>query len=126
MKTHSTKGFTLVELLGVVAIIAVLATVSITSISGAIQGGREAAAKRQIQTLNSAYQNYLAAGGVTTTSDAQVAINTLTSAVQLPNSTQTVGPFLLSAPNATVLDKNGASKAVTFAVNTGFAAPGAY
>lgn len=120
MKKLATKGFTLVELLGVVAIIAVLATVSITSISGAIQGGREAAAKRQIQTLNSAYQNYLAAGGVAAGNTASAVITELTSTVTLPGSSQTVGPFLLSNPGANVLNKSGANVPLNFNAATGF------
>jgi prepilin-type N-terminal cleavage/methylation domain-containing protein len=120
MKTHNTKGFTLVELLGVVAIIAVLATVSITSISGAIQGARESASKRQIQTLNSAYQNYLAAGGVAAGNSATAVITELTSTVTLPGSTQTVGPFLLSNPGANVLNKAGNNVALNFSASTGF------
>ena len=114
------KGFTLVELLGVVAIIAVLATVSITSISGAIQGGREASSKRQIQTLNSAYQNYLAAGGVASGTNAAAVITELTNTITLPNSTQTVGPFLLSNPGANVLNKAGANVPLNFNAATGF------
>ena len=114
----NTKGFTLVELLGVVAIIAVLATVSITSISGAIQGGREASAKRQIQTLNSAYQNFLAAGGVKPANKA-AAYTALQGNVQLTPSTA-VGPFLLTAPDDNVKSSSGANVPVTFDNLTGF------
>lgn len=62
-KLSNSKGFTLVELLGVVAIIAILAGIAITGINGAISGSREAAQKRQVQTLNSAYSQFTAAGG---------------------------------------------------------------
>jgi len=122
MKLNKTKGFTLVELLGVVAIIAVLATVSITSISGAVQGGRVASSKRQIQSLNSAYQNFLAAGGTvpTGTTDTAVVFNALTNVVKLPESNQTVGPFLLSAPAGSVNDKNGNPVTLGFTVDRGF------
>ena len=116
----NTKGFTLVELLGVVAIIAVLATVSITSISGAIQGGREASAKRQIQTLNSAYQNYLAAGG-SATGQTLTSINTaLQAALPLPNSSQSVGPFLTAPFATTVLNADGDPVTIEFDPALGF------
>jgi len=61
--TANSKGFTLVELLGVVAIIAILAGIAITGINGALAGSREAAQKREIQILNSAYAQWSAAGG---------------------------------------------------------------
>jgi len=120
MKMNKTKGFTLVELLGVVAIIAVLATVSITSISGAVQGGRVASSKRQIQSLNSAYQNYLAAGGADQGASVSDAFVALTNKVRLPESNQEIGPFLLSTPPTTVNDKNGNPVNLSFNRDTGF------
>jgi prepilin-type N-terminal cleavage/methylation domain-containing protein len=124
MKLNKTKGFTLVELLGVVAIIAVLATVSITSISGAVQGGRVASSKRQIQSLNSAYQNYLAAGGSAQGATVTSAFDALVNKVQLPESTQEVGPFLLSRPLTTVKSASGGDVPLTFDVDRGFDAAG--
>jgi prepilin-type N-terminal cleavage/methylation domain-containing protein len=129
MKLNKTKGFTLVELLGVVAIIAVLATVSITSISGAVQGGRVASSKRQIQSLNSAYQNYMAAGGTMPFAimgndqvAAGTAIDFLLTKVTLPESNQQVGPFLLARPphNAAVLHADGTTVGLFFSQDTGF------
>lgn len=117
---NKTKGFTLVELLGVVAIIAVLATVSITSISGAVQGGRVASSKRQIQSLNSAYQNYLAAGGASQGGTVSSAFTALIGKVTLPESNQQVGPFLLSTPLTTVKAADGSDVALGFDVDTGF------
>lgn len=124
MKLNKTKGFTLVELLGVVAIIAVLATVSITSISGAVQGGRVAASNRQIQTLNSAYQNYLAAGGSTAETSAANVMTVLQARINLPASNQLIGPFLLATPpdGANVRRANGNVVALNFNTNTGFSA----
>lgn len=117
---NKTKGFTLVELLGVVAIIAVLATVSITSISGAVQGGRVASSKRQIQSLNSAYQNYLAAGGAGQGTTVTTAFTALVGKVTLPESNQQVGPFLLSTPLETVKNADGSDVPLSFNVDTGF------
>lgn len=95
----SQGGFTLVELLGVVAIIAVLATVAITSIQGAIQA-------------NSAYQNYLAAGGVADTNSVTTVIAGLYNTV--PVAGRPVGPFLKSHVLETVKDADGVDVPLTF------------
>lgn len=58
-----TAAFTLVELLGVIAIIATLSSVVVASIQGSLSASREAAQQRQIQTLNSALAQWEAAGG---------------------------------------------------------------
>lgn len=57
------NAFSLVELLGVVAIIALLANVALISTRGSVAGSQEALIKRQVQSLNSAYQSYIASGG---------------------------------------------------------------
>jgi type II secretory pathway pseudopilin PulG len=61
---RSVRAFTLVEMLGVIAIIATLGTVSIISIKDAVQAGQKAAVQREVQTLNTALQNFKSAGGV--------------------------------------------------------------
>jgi len=57
------NGFTLVELLGVIAIIALLANVVLMSIQGSLGASQEALIKRQVQTMNSGYQSFIASGG---------------------------------------------------------------
>jgi prepilin-type N-terminal cleavage/methylation domain-containing protein len=56
-------AFTLVELLGVIAIIALLANIALMSVQGTLGASQEGAIKREVQVLNSAYQNFIAAGG---------------------------------------------------------------
>lgn len=92
-------GFTLVELLGVIAIIALMATVVISSIQGAVDTARASAAARQIQILNSAYQTYIASGGpvladVTTVDEA---VGELLKPLPMGNITKPIGPFLIAA-----------------------------
>lgn len=57
------SAFTLVELLGVIAILALLANIVLVSVQGALGGSQEGAIKREVQVLNSAYQSFIAAGG---------------------------------------------------------------
>lgn len=63
IKKNSRGGFTMVELLGVVAIIALLSTIAITSLQGGLNAARSGAYNREIQILNTSYQTYIAAGG---------------------------------------------------------------
>jgi len=58
------KGFSLLELLGAVAVVAALATVSVVSIKDAVQAGQRAGAQKDLQNLNSALQNFRSSGGV--------------------------------------------------------------
>jgi len=58
-----TGGYSIVELVGSIMIVLILAAISISTIGANKCAGLEAACKREIQTLNSAYQSYVAAGG---------------------------------------------------------------
>jgi len=57
------RAFSLVEILGAVAVTLTLATVSVVSIKDAVSAGQKAAAQRELQTLNTSLQNFLSAGG---------------------------------------------------------------
>jgi type II secretory pathway pseudopilin PulG len=57
-------AFSLVEILGAVAVLATLATVSIISIKDTVQASQRSAAQRELQKLNTALQNFKSAGGV--------------------------------------------------------------
>jgi type II secretory pathway pseudopilin PulG len=59
-----TRAFSLVEVLGAVAVLATLAAVSIVSIKDTVQAGQKASAQREIQALNAALQSFKSAGGV--------------------------------------------------------------
>lgn len=58
-----TGGYSIVELMGSIMIILILAGISLHTMGLNKCAGLEAACKREIQTLNSAYQSYVAAGG---------------------------------------------------------------
>jgi len=61
---RNVRGFTLTELLGVVAVIAILAAIVISSVRGTLRASQESVLKGNLQRLNSAVQNYKSAGGV--------------------------------------------------------------
>lgn len=52
----NTKAFTLVDLLGCIAIIAILATLAFPSIKGAIQASKDSSQVQQVQVLNFALE----------------------------------------------------------------------
>jgi prepilin-type N-terminal cleavage/methylation domain-containing protein len=62
-KIKKTYGFTLIELMVVVAIIAVIATVIIVSISAVKSRGRDTKRVRDIQEINTAINLYILANG---------------------------------------------------------------
>lgn len=119
------KGFTLVELLGVVAIISILATVAIVGIQGSIAAAREGAAMRQVQVLNSAYQTYIAAGGnvLTNAETVDEVIQTLMQPITMAHITMPIGPFVLAEDIADVYTPMipvAGTKVLTFNAGTGF------
>jgi len=59
----SYSAFSLVEVLGVTAVLATLAAVSVVSVKDTVQAGQRSSAQREIQTLNSALQNFRSVGG---------------------------------------------------------------
>lgn len=61
---NSTKGFSLVEILGAIAVVSTLAAVSVVSIKDTVQAGQKAGAQKELQHLNGALQNFRSAGGV--------------------------------------------------------------
>lgn len=70
------SGFSLVEILGAVAVLATLASIAFISVKDSVQAGQKAAAQRQLQALNTSLQNFKSVGGVvpeTTNPDAVLA-----------------------------------------------------
>ena len=59
----SKKGFSLVELLVVIAVIGVIAAIAIPAMSGVFENSNVAKNKRNAQTIASLYANLRAAGG---------------------------------------------------------------
>ena len=115
IKKSKTGGFTLVELLAVVAIIAVLTAVVVNSIGNAIQASEQAAINRQVQVLNSAYQSYMAAGGAPVANVTDV-VAALQSNAELVSGI--TSPFILNAPPTTMplsgVDQTLAFDGITF------------
>ena len=63
MSKERTKGFSLLELLIVVAIILIIATIAIPSLMRSRQAAQESSAVAQIRTINTAEVTYLSANG---------------------------------------------------------------
>jgi type II secretory pathway pseudopilin PulG len=81
-------GFTLVEVLGVVACVAVLATVALVSTKDAVSAGRTSALQRDLQGLNTALVNFQSAGGaIPRNADAKAAVQSLMVGTQLGGET---------------------------------------
>jgi type II secretory pathway pseudopilin PulG len=57
------KAFSLVEILGGVAVAVTLATVAVVGVKDTVVSGQKAAAQQEIRQLNQALQNYKSAGG---------------------------------------------------------------
>ena len=64
------RGFSLMELLGVVAIIAIIAAIAISSSRGMLRAGQESKIQAELQRLNTAAQQYKSVGGRFVLSDA--------------------------------------------------------
>lgn len=89
------RAFTLVELLGCVAVIVVLAAIAIPTVQNMVVESQRHALKAELQRLNSAAQQYVGAGGVlpNTTNGA---INALKTPITFGGGT--LGPFLSGDP----------------------------
>jgi type II secretory pathway pseudopilin PulG/uncharacterized protein YjbI with pentapeptide repeats len=57
------SGLSLVEILGAISILAVIASLSLTSVQDSLQSSQRSAVQRELQALNTALQNFKAAGG---------------------------------------------------------------
>jgi len=93
----SNSGYTLQELIGVISIILALAAVSILATSLTRCAMRESALNREITLTNSAYQNFLAAGGPPGTTKEEILAD-------LHEPYNGVGPFLIAGVNSTLAE----------------------
>jgi prepilin-type N-terminal cleavage/methylation domain-containing protein len=99
MKVSASSGFTLVEILAVVACVSVLATVALISTQESVSASRMAALQRELQTLNTALVNFRGAGGVVPEgADARRAVEALQVGTELGGETYKA---LLTTPEFT-------------------------
>jgi prepilin-type N-terminal cleavage/methylation domain-containing protein len=63
MRSNTTKGFTLIELIVVIAIIGILATVGVASYSNVMQSARDSKRKSDLKELSVALQRYYVKNG---------------------------------------------------------------
>ena len=73
-KISKKKGFSLVELLVVIAVIGVIAAIAIPAMTGIFGNSRQAKAKRNAQNLASVYASAVAAGSTITATDVPTAM----------------------------------------------------
>jgi type IV pilus assembly protein PilA len=85
-KLQNKKGFTLVELLIVIAIIGVLAAIIIPNVSGLAGSGKTEAGKAELSTLQTAMDTMMAKNGVVAVTAVTVATATMTSFPDAANS----------------------------------------
>ncbi len=78
------QGFSLVELLVVIAVIGVIASIAIPAMGNVLGGSRETKARKNAALIAVTYNNAIAAGAVSDELELQDVINTLTTTGKKP------------------------------------------
>lgn len=82
-RANNSRALTLLEILGVVAVILTIATIAVISTKDTVSASQKAVAQREIQQLNTAVNNFKAAGGVFQSSTVQDILDALQDGVDL-------------------------------------------
>ena len=93
-KLHGNKGFTLVELLIVVAVLGVLAAIIVPSMTGVVEHSETKAAAAELSTVQTAMNTMMAKEGLSTVTAVTTATSTMTS---FPDGTYPLSPNYLQA-----------------------------
>lgn len=81
LKVSKNKGFSLVELLVVIAVIGVIAAIAIPAMTGVFSNSRTAKAKRNAQNIASTFAAAQAAGYTATVADEDAAVTAINTGV---------------------------------------------